>query len=87
MANPMEEISPKDGKTICLLISYGFGPDVVPSIYQAFILKYGKEAVDVKISECKASPNLKKQDISSREFLASYRIQQSLKNKMDHFRE
>ena len=52
-----------------------------------FIVKYGKEAVDAKISECKASLNLKKKDISSREFLASYRIQQLPRNKMDHFRE
>ena len=87
MANPMEEISPRDGQTICHLISFGLGPDVLPSFYQTFIVKYGKETVDAKISECKASLNLKKKDISSREFLASYRIQQLPRNKMDHFRE
>ena len=88
MANPMEQISPADGETICILISYGFDLHNPPFdvLYQNYISRYTQEAVDAKINECKASFGKKKKEISSREILPNYRIQQLRKDKMDHFR-
>ena len=88
MANPMEELSEFDGQSICALISYGIYPEQYPILYGFYDGMYSKEAIDAKVNECKASHgyNKKKKDISSRERLADYRIQQSLKNKMDQFK-
>ena len=88
MANPMEEISPVDRKTICSIIRYGFDlhNPLFDVLYQSLISTYTWEAVDAKINECKASLSKKRRDISWRKFLPNYRIQQFLKDKMDHLR-
>ena len=88
MANPVEEISPVDGKTISSIIRYGFDLPNPPFdvLYQSLISKYTREAVNAKINDCKASLSKKRKEIFSRKFLPNYRIQQILKDKMDHLR-
>ena len=89
MANPKEDIYSVDGEIICVLIRYGFIETRNPSsniFYRNYISKYKQEPVDAKINECNASLSKKKRDIFSREFLPNYRIQQILKDKVEHFR-
>ena len=84
----IKAISKTDANNICYYVTNGVSFDTYPFnlFYKYLIKKYTKEAIDFKISECSVFSSKEKKDVSSRDSLPNYRIQQLLKDRIDHFR-